>query len=75
MNNKQLIIILFLVIVAIGGSKAIGFPVAKEKKISVATVASMEACLNSEKAKGHGQDHLDSTYRLCWMRAKTDASK
>jgi hypothetical protein len=38
-------------------------------------VASMDKCVEFERAKGHGQDHLDSTYRLCWMRAKSDASK
>ncbi len=38
-------------------------------------VANMDKCVEFERAKGHGQDHLDSTYRLCWMRAKSDASK
>jgi len=44
-------------------------------KKNATMVTSMDACLESEKNKGHGQDHLDSIYRLCWMRAKTDASK
>lgn len=52
------------------------FPTWKHQaKKDAVTVSSMNACLESEKAKGHGQDHLDSIYRLCWMRAKNDASK
>lgn len=48
---------------------------ARDVRTGLGIVSNMEACIKAEKTKGHGQDHLDSTYRLCWMRAGTDASK
>lgn len=47
----------------------------RQREVGNTVVTNMNNCVDTERAKGHGQDHLDSTYRLCWMRAKSDASK
>ena len=40
-----------------------------------ATVDAMNTCIKEQSIKVHGQDAIDSAYRLCWMHAVTDASK
>ena len=35
-------------------------------------VASMDKCLEEERPKGMGQDYIATTYRVCWMRAKSN---
>lgn len=75
MNTNRFISIAALLLI---GTVFFGFVLPKwsrDVNAGLTRVNAMEGCLETEKSKGHGQDHLDSTYRLCWMRAKTDASK
>lgn len=68
--GSVILLILFVVFVTIVTPHWI-----HQRDVGNTVVASMDKCVEFERAKGHGQDHLDSTYRLCWMRAKSDASK
>lgn len=50
-------------------------PTQRVKSLKAATTDAMTACVNSRLHKGLSQEYIDSTHRLCWMRARSDASK
>jgi hypothetical protein len=46
----------------------------KHENKAANVVKRMDDCVSSEKQKGVGQDHLDSVYRICWMRAQRNTN-
>lgn len=67
---KNLIVFGACAVVLVVGGLNVFQTYSGDNKKAAKIVSGMNQCIEQEKIKGKGQDHLDSTYRICWIRAQ-----